>query len=317
MIEAYPADQGYEIFYLARDGQLPYYAARFLAKAFGIPSNHHLINVSKQTIKDPLLGRYLRQEGLISALAQGKRVVVFDIAINTGRNIRGLFDAIPSAFHPQIEIKTIVSGIPGAQQGRLFLASLDPAMASRGALDLHMEVDRMIEHGTPKRTHSAQSYQVIDRRVVPRAPVDIDYGQDSRRKDPTGEGLLLQDLKSEILNHREEYKRRVESWRALFKSDDAVLLGRIGQLVRSRCLKQRALGSDLLEMFAMAPNHRPSLSLGSAWVRPRNENGSMLAEPRALDAALHLTVARSARSQMGSSGVRVGVEVVRRSGRRS
>jgi hypothetical protein len=281
MIATYPAEQGYEIFYMARDGQLPYYAAKFLSESLGLADNHHLINVSKHTIKDPLLSKYLVQEGLIPALEAGRKVVVFDIAVNTGRNTNGLLAGIPEKLRDRVEMRTVVSGVPGLQQSRTFLAELEPKMQKRGAATLHEVVDSTVENGTPKSTRTAYQYRLIDGRVVPFASLESDHGWGNGR-DPQGEKALLEDIKSHIMGNLDRYRKRLAFWRETLALPDAPVLARIESLLKSKSALDQAAASDLLELFALSSTHRRKAFADASWIKERAKNLPMIAPLDAL-----------------------------------
>lgn len=267
---AYPDRLGYDVYYLARDGQLPFYAAKFL----GLAKNHHLINVSKHTTKDGLLQKYLEQEGVLSRLRQGRKVVLFDIAVNTGRNMRGILDQIPVKYRHQVTVRTLVSGVEGYSQSRSFFARTADNFHTVSSVRLHDWVDHNIESKTPKGTCTSYCYKEVDGVVIPFSDLKSDHGW-GIGKDPAGERKMLEDLRWWINENKDSIAQRKRFWSGVFGLSHDQLLAKIPALLRDNLAERKAAGADLLEMLQFESGRWGSRPLKLDWIQPRGETSVM------------------------------------------
>ena len=122
ILEMYPQ---FEIYFLARDAEYLYDVARLVTENTPDASRLHLINISRQNVRDPLMPEYLEQNGISEqTLINGKKVLLVDTGFQgtIPKHISGFF-----SYEAQKNIKTqlILSDNQNFPSARVFMIQLN------------------------------------------------------------------------------------------------------------------------------------------------------------------------------------------------
>lgn len=130
LLEMYPTQ---EIYFLARDSEILYDFARWVARDDAALSKRiHLLNISRANMRAEHVQDYLAQEGITSeTLKSGKQVLFVDTGFS-GTIPRVISEYYPAELRSQLKTHLMSSSNPAHPSTRVFLTAINPA-----APDLH------------------------------------------------------------------------------------------------------------------------------------------------------------------------------------
>lgn len=173
VLEFYP---DHEIYFLARDSELLFDAARLATANTADADRVHLLNISRRSVKDPELMNYLIEQGIEpKAMAAGRKILFVDTGFD-GTISKAVTDYLPAAAAKNLQTHLIVSRNPEIPYTRSFLTHLGVSIDGESLPDLRRIIINSYER-IPRFTRTAEAYEVINNTYEPVSEVEA---KDSR-----------------------------------------------------------------------------------------------------------------------------------------
>ncbi|NDC39666.1 MAG: hypothetical protein EBZ48_16770, partial [Proteobacteria bacterium] len=166
LLELYPEEP---LYFLARDSELLYDAARFLLRNDSTALRRvHLLNISRANMRADHVLDYLAQEGISpQSLRAGARPVFIDTGFS-GTIPRVIAEQLPQEVRPFLRTHLICSSNSEHPSSRVFLTSINPAAAAHNPSSLHGSIISY-EH-LPRVTDRSTRFAQVGGRWEPMSP---------------------------------------------------------------------------------------------------------------------------------------------------